>query len=217
MKQLLKVALIGALSFGGAGAVSAQDAPPTQERPAEQPAEGQDALPTPPEGWWREVQPGEYAVYAMNQMGMDMKLKFTIDSREEAKITFSTTMEVPGMPQAMPPQTTTIDANDPEALENKKLPPGATVKKLGDETVNAAGRDWTCSVYEIEGEQRGQKMKMKLWHSAELRPVFNGGAVKMEVEAPGPAGPMLVTILLSEVGAAPASGGGAAPEKPAGE
>lgn len=213
MKRIVTVALVGAFTFGAAGVVSAQDTPPTQEKKAdEQPAAGQDELPTPPDGWWEKVQGGESAVYEMTQMGMQMKLKFNIDSREGSMITFSTSVEVPGMPQGMPPETHTVDANDPEQIKKNKMPEGSTVKKVGEETLTAAGRDWACTVYEVEGQQGGQQMKMKMWHSAELLPLFNGGAVKMEVEVPGPNGqPMQVRLQLTEVGAG-AAGGAATPK-----
>lgn len=58
---------------------------------------------------------------------------------------------------------------------------------------------------------------MKLWHSPELAPVFSGGTVKCDAELQqgGPGGPVRVTMLLREVGTAPAPAGEGAP--PAGK
>lgn len=215
MKQVMVLALVvGAFTAGFAEVGLAQDAPPpTQEKkdaPPEAPAQPGDTLPRPPEGWWEEVDGGEFAVYDMAQMGMQLKLKLAVVSRQDSQITVTTTAEVPGMPQGgMPPQTDTIDAAKHDQLA--KMPEGATVKKLGEETITAAGREWACGVYEIEGKDDGRPIKMKLWHSPELLPIFSGGAVKMEVEATGPAGPMTITMQLAEVGTATAGEGAPAP------
>lgn len=209
MKRIAIVALVGAFTFGAASVASAQDAAPTQEKKAdEQPASGNDELPMPPDGWWEKVQGGETAVYAMVQMGMQMKMKVKVDSREGSVITFSMSVELPGMPEGMPPQTQTVDYADKDQIKQNAMPEGATVKKVGQETITAAGRDWACTVYEVEAEKEGQKVKMKVWYCADLLPVFNGGNVKMEAEVPGPTGqPMPVRITLTEVsgGEAPKS------------
>lgn len=200
-------ALLGAVTFGfGVTVAAAQDAP-TQEQPK---------LPQPPDGWWEQVKGGESATYDMTQMGMQMKMKMTVDKVEGSKITFTAAVEMPGAPPgSIPPQKETIDFGDKAQVEQKqKMPKDATVKQVGEETVNAAGRDWPCTVWEVEGSERGQKMKMKIWHSAELLPVFSNGTVKMEVEMMGPNGqPMKVEMVLTEV-KGPGEGGAAPQDAP---
>lgn len=202
MVRSLTVAALLLGAFGG-GLVRAQDAPKQDAEKVE--------LPTPPDGWWENVKGGESATYNMSQMGMQMVMTMTVDKVEGAKVTFTTTLQMGE--QGMPPKTETIDFADPAQREKVKgkMPKDATVKNLGEETVNTAGRDWKCTVYEIEGTERGQKMKMKLWHSTELLPVFSNGTVKMDIDMMGPGGqPMKVELLLTEV-KGPGEGGATPP------
>ena len=207
-REVLVGALAGALVFGfGVGVVGAQEPKPQEPAPQE-PA--REELPTPPEGWWEQVKGGEFATYEMTQMGAQFTMKLLVDSREGSTITFTTTMQMADAPQGggFPPRTQKIDFADPAQVNAKmKMPKDATVKKIGEESIAAAGREWPCTVYEIEGTERGQKMKMKLWHSTELLPVFSNGAVKMHVEMMGPNGqPMKVEMNLTEVGTEPKDG-----------
>jgi hypothetical protein len=213
----MKSRVLWVAALSGAFAVCMNEVRAQEPTTESTPESSSDALPAPPDGWWEQVQAGDYATYEMSQMGMQFTMKLQVDAREGSSITFTTTMEMVGGPQGgMPPQTQTIDFGDPAQLTaNTKLPKGSTVKKVGEETITAAGREWSCAVYEVEGMERGQKVKMKLWHNPELLPVFSNGSVKMEVEIMGPNGqPMKIDVLLtglgkaSEGGEAPAPNGG---------
>jgi hypothetical protein len=174
----LGFALLGAPALAqedpSAGDTTAPDAPA--------PEAGGDTteLPKPADGWWKSLEGGETAKYEVVQMGQSMEMVLTVDSIEGTTLTFTAKMRMPGGMEA-PPQTQTVDLNDENALKGD-MPADSKVTKVGEETIELAGRSWDCTIYDIEGTNQGVPLKMKMWHCPDLPPVFNNSSVKMEME-----------------------------------
>ncbi|MDC3378966.1 hypothetical protein OAX78_01625 [Planctomycetota bacterium] len=155
------------------------------------------SLPTPPDGWWENVEPGQTATFAVSQMGQNFNMILTVASREEQLITFNMQMLMGDMEMG-PPQTETLDASDQEQLND--LPEGSKVTEVGTETIEAGGQSWDCTIFEIETENQGMPMTMKMWHCPDLNPVFNRGCVKAEMNMEQGGMKMEINMELTEIG-----------------
>ena len=134
--------------------------------------------PTPPEGWWKDLRGGETATYELTMDSSAMKMVITIDKIERSLITFNTQTFMGG--QSMPKHIQTIDARDPLAVGGN-LPPGATVEKGEETSIQVGHKTFNCTIYRVEFEG----LKMKVWHSSQLPRIFSGGNVKAESGSQG--------------------------------
>lgn len=217
MKHSFSSALVLGLTLLGAPALAQEDpsaGDTTAPAPEASPAEGEvtgDKLPMPKDGWWKTIKAGEMARYEVTQMGTKMEMQISVDSLNGTEVTFTAKMVMPGGMEA-PPQTQTIDASDKSAM-NENMPGDAKVTKVGQETIQMAGRAWNCTVYEIEGSNQGMPLKMKMWHCPDLPPIFNNSAIKMEMNVNQ--GGMEINASMNLVEYTPAGGAAPAGDAPA--
>lgn len=172
--RLRFLAPLAILALGlGPALASAQTTKPTDDAPAEA---ADSPFPTPPDGWWEQVEAGWSATYEITQPQGTATQTLTVESIEGSVVTVTATIEAGG--QTPPPQTQTIDfAEDSDATDpTKNLPAGAEPQEVGEETIEVAGEEYACTIIEMSL----QGTTIKFWVSEDLPPLFNSGIVKME-------------------------------------
>ncbi|MCO5170816.1 MAG: hypothetical protein M9894_31190 [Planctomycetes bacterium] len=147
-------------------------------------AAGQDLArwPAPPEGWWRRLEGGERAVYALTQGPRTGRRVMTVERIEGSRVTVSFEQayghdgshDAPAARHAA-----TIDLADPTDAGDLTLPEGARLTRVGREEVKVGERAFACDVYEVALEGPRGAVAMKAWHAPALPPVFMGGVVKL--------------------------------------
>jgi hypothetical protein len=153
-----------------------------------------DEFPTPPAGWWEDVEPGDKATFSMSSMGQSFTMELEVESIEGTQISVRTIVMMGG--QMLQDQVNEMDA------ESEFAGPGAgsTVTHAGSETITVDGVDYDCEIYEVTGAGES----MKAWYCADLCPVFSGGNVRLEMVQQGTA----INMDLVSVETANSFGGG---------
>ncbi len=141
-----------------------------------------DEMPSPPDGWWRDLADAEgnlpSATYDLSAGAEKLSLTMTIDAIDGSRLTYTTVTTYKG--NAMPAQTQTVDlAENPSGADT--LPEGAAITRGATETLEVGGRSLECTVYTITVDGSSTEM----WHCAALPPVFSGAAAKLITEAQG--------------------------------
>src|SRR5262245_43121220 len=98
-------------------------------------AGAQDAprWPAPPDGWWRSLQGGERATYAVSQGPRTCRRTLAVDAVDGSRITISDEQREGEAPPRR--QSTTIDVADPLDVGDLTLPEGAHFTRTGQERV----------------------------------------------------------------------------------
>ncbi len=105
------------------------------------------------------------------KMTMEMTRKLIEKTDDHVTIEVTTTMDIGGQKRTMPPR----NQNVPAKMEKKD------VKSSGSEDVEAAGKKYTCKVYDVKGfSAQNPDATVKLWVNDDIP----GGLVKMEAESP---------------------------------
>ena len=124
---------------------------------------------------WAKFNIGSSATFA-GEMGqgnfkgeMESVYKLAEKADDHVVVEITTTMTMSGNKQTMPPQKVTINAKSPKA----------DVKELGQEDVEAAGKKYPCTIYELSNFTPQMKnAKLKAWVNDDIP----GGIVKMEIK-----------------------------------
>lgn len=143
---------------------------------------GQDPArwPAPPEGWWRRLEGGERAVYALTQGQRTGRRVMVVERIEGSRVTVSFEQAHGDAGEAPPArQSATIDLADPTEAGDLTLPEGARLTRVGREELKVGARAFACDVYEVALEGPRGAVAMKAWHAPSLPPVFMGGVVKL--------------------------------------
>jgi hypothetical protein len=105
------------------------------------------------------------------KMTMEMVRKLVEKADDHVTIEVTTTIDAAGQKKELPAR----NQNVPAKMEKKD------VKSSGTEDVEAAGKKYTCKVYDIKGfSTQNPDATVKLWVNDEIP----GGLVKMEAQSP---------------------------------
>jgi len=124
---------------------------------------------------WAKFNVGSSATFT-GEMGqgnfkgeMESVYKLAEKADDHVVVEITTTMTMAGNKQTMPLQKVTINAKAPKA----------DVKELGKEDVEAAGKKYPCTMYELSNFTPQMKnAKLKAWVNDDIP----GGIVKMEIK-----------------------------------
>ncbi len=154
---------------------------------------------------WASYKEGTNVVLemAMNAQGRDITMKITQTlievTPEKAVLEIKNTPDAASGIPAGPPQRVDVKAKvSKEEAELGSLPPGAkgSSKEVGSESVEAAGKSYTCKVTEFSGDFQGVKSQGKVWRSDSVP----GLVVKTEVKFEGAeSGSMAMKLVSADV------------------
>jgi hypothetical protein len=124
---------------------------------------------------WAKFAVGSSATYAGEVAAagfkgtMESVYKLAEKTDDHVVVEITSTMTMAGNKQALPAQKVTIKSKTPKA----------DVKELGKEDVEAAGKKYPCTIYELSGLMpQAKDAKLKAWVNDDIP----GGIVKMEMK-----------------------------------
>ena len=151
---------------------------------------------------WAKYKPGTKidTDMTMDAGGQQMTMKIAREllkvENDHVLIEATTTMSIPGVPAGQG-QKQKMKIAAKVAKGQEQMPEGATgtVKPLGNEKVEVAGKTYDCRVVEFEGTSQGMKSAGKIWNSDEMP----GAMVKMDMTSQSPSGPSTMAMRVVSV------------------
>jgi hypothetical protein len=154
---------------------------------------------------WAKQKVGSSLTYAMETQAAGQNITGTVVYKlaevtpEQVTVEATQTTQIMGQSRTAPPQKVIYKAKIPKSEEPQtKLPRNmkGTIKDVGEETLEVAGKSIKCKVAEFEGTMQmpqNPTMKGKIWRSEEVP----GGLVKWEGDMQAPANAKMALTLQS--------------------